>query len=115
MRFFRRDKGEELTIQVVGWEKIRVPSEQKCHHKPVLACEGMTDFAYCQVCGLRTPSFPHRGGWATDLFESARRKGNLFRDTSNLTKIYLLDEKGNIEPSLVYRYGESRKKKKRVG
>jgi len=113
---FKPKQYEELTLQIGGWEKVRVPIESQCRHECVLACEdGLTDFAYCDRCGLRTPSTPHDNhAWAGDMFRNTRARGELFRDSSNLQKIYVLNrERNSIEPTLAYIYGESRKRKKK--
>jgi len=113
---FRKKPYEELTLQIGGWEKVKVPIESQCRHQCVLACEdSLTDFAYCNICGLRTPSVPYDNyAWAGEMFRRARDNGKLFRDPSNLHKIYVLDsQKNTIEPILAYLYGESKKRKRK--
>jgi len=115
---FKKKQYEELTLQIGGWEKVKVPIESQCRHEYVLACEDhLTDFAYCGCCGLRTPSVPHDNyAQAGEIFRNTKAKGELFRDPSNLHKIYVLNrEKDSIEPTLAYIYGESRKRKKEIG
>ena len=112
MRWFRKRQYEELILQIGGWEKVKVPRE--CKHDYCLSCEGLSDFAYCTSCGLRTPSVPHKNGaWAESMFIRSGNEGTLSRDVSNLRKLYCIDrETGEISPTLAYAYGESKKKRK---
>lgn len=113
---FKPKQCKELTLQIGGWEKVRFPIESQCRHDCILACEdSLTDFAYCDRCGLRTPSVPHDNyASAGEMFRRARDDGKLFRDPSNLRKIYVLNsERNSIEPTLAYAYGESRKRERK--
>jgi len=112
---FKPKQYEELMLQISGWEKVRVPIENQCRHRYSLSCENsLMDFAYCDCCGLRTPSVPHSNySWAGEIFRNAKDNGKLFRDPLNLQKIYILNRETNtIEPTLCYVYGESKRRKK---
>lgn len=87
MKVFKRNV-DRFIVRIFGYEEVIVKS---CAHKSLcLACErGKGDYAYCEGCGLRTPSLPHDNlAWAETIFKDAAKSGKLFRDVGHLEKMY---------------------------
>jgi len=73
-----------MEIKSLLWLKCTIRGTNDCRvgrHSVLLLCNDKEDYALCNRCGLRTPSYPHDGyANAEQMFKIAKKAKTLYAE-----------------------------------